>query len=196
MSGQGQPLLKGLLGVIVALLAWTVADSLAEERKPIEQRKQTAQRLLSRETADATDLRARWLEAQSRREALVRRLSADEDVQLARARLYYELRERCARVGLSCSIRLGENRQVPSPSAGTPAPADAVRGGLERLGVQRLQARLSGQVGERGIAELLQTFADDSDLQWRVNRLQLRGKGFELDIERHLMSAGSRVHAD
>lgn len=190
MNWEGQPLLKGLLGVIVALLAWTFADSLAEERKPIEQRKQTAQRLLARDGDDAAGLQARWRDAQARREGLVRRLTADEDVQLARARLYYELRERCSAMGLSCAIRLGESRRPGDAAALASAQPDAGRGGLERLGVQRLQARLSGQLGDRNIAELLQTFADDPVLQWRINRLQVRGKGFELDLERHLMPMG------
>lgn len=52
------------------------------------------------------------------------------------------------------------------------------------MGVQRLQARLSGNLSEQAIQTLLDEFAPGRSEYWRVLQVQVKGHGVELEVER------------
>ncbi len=185
-SLRDRPLL-GLLGLVFSLLAWTVSDVWAEQRSALDQRKATAVRLLSRDALVQKDeLRHAPEAANAQRESLLQRLRIDEGLETARARIYYELREHCVTVKLSCTIRLAEPVKE-SAVAGTGNEA----GTVEALGLQRVRVQVSGSLGDQGIDLLIHALAEDRVAQWRIKQVQLRGRAFELDIERHFVNSAA-----
>lgn len=189
-SLRGRPLL-GLLGLVLAVLVWALADGWAEQRRSLDQRKSTAARLLARESqAGGKDLAEAWLAARTRRAALLQRLQIDEGMETARARLYYELREHCAAVKLSCAIRLANSGKSSA------AEVAAAEGSLEALGIQRIRIQVSGNLGDQDIRALLNSLAGDPAAQWRIKQIQVRGRAFELDVERHLVPGGGQGVGD
>lgn len=191
-SLRNRPLL-GMLGIIVAVLAWTAADAWVVERQALEQRKATAARLLARHSLqEGQGAAIAGLAARTQRDELLQRLRLDEGLETARARVYYELREHCAAVKLSCSIRLADSGSAAGARAGGAGTGTEVTeaGSLEALGIQRLRAQVSGSLAEQDITALLLVLSGDAAAQWRIKQLQLRGRGFELDVERLLVPAG------
>ena len=177
-----KPLL-GLIACVVLMLAWWAGDGWRSERTSIEQRKATAVRLAARLTVAGAGETGRPAQGQQSarklREDLSARLLVNKSLQAARAEVYYELRERCAAVKLRCVIRLSEptSRPAQAQPGSTPAPEGLV-------GVQRLQARLSGNLSEQAIQTLLDEFAPGRSEYWRVLQVQVKGRGFELEVER------------
>lgn len=179
---QGRPLL-GLVACVVAVLAWVSADGWRNKLLELDRRKATAVRLLSRDfQGPDAGLNDALTTASKQREALTHRLAVEEPLETSRARVYYEIKEHCKASGLSCEVRLADVSR-----SGTAAAAPVEPGSLEALGVYSVLARVAGTVGERDITFLLGSLSGDPAGQWRVKQVQVRGRGFELEVERHLI---------
>ncbi len=185
-EGAQQRPLFGLIGCVVALMAWTLADEWHTERSTTEGRKATAVRLLARDFRVGDDhQRELASQLQSRRELLMQRLAIPDSLETGRARVYYELREHCSAVGVTCNIQLSEAGKAAQVASNVAEP-----GSLEALGIRRVLAKVSGSVGNKDVTALLIALANDSKGHWRVRQVQLRGRGFELEVERHMVPNG------
>lgn len=185
-------ILPGLLAMAAAVLLWWQADQLHSQRILAGQSVAAARQLLraERTTVDPAALRTRHLQVQSERRALEQRLTENADMDLLRAQLYYDLRQRCYTVKLNCLIRLAELEGADRPGgAASGAGSDEP---LARLGVRRLRATISGLLGDQDLQDVLTAFSSDEQRVWRVNRVQVKSRAFELDIERLVQPAGGR----
>jgi hypothetical protein len=184
--------LPGLLAIAVAVLLWWQADQLHSRRILAGERVAAARQLLraERTTADPASLRTRRLQLQTERRALEQRLVEHADMGLLRAQLYYDLRERCYAVKLNCLIRLAELEAADRPRGA--ASDTASDDSMARLGVRRLRATISGLLGEQELQDVLAAFSADEQRVWRFNRVQLKTRAFEIDIERLVQPASGR----
>jgi hypothetical protein len=189
--------LPGLLGLVVAIVLWLAGDEIADRVKLQDQQLATAINA-ARRTHDATDIGRLEREAEAatrRRRALEAKLHSDDDIQLIRAKLVYELRLKCAAAAIgSCSVRLSEDTGARAPQTGTAASArtDASADApptLARLGIDKVRAIVYGSFKDREFAALSEALASEAGAQWRVNGLVVRAAAFELDVERHVSSA-------
>jgi hypothetical protein len=200
-SGSGSSgLMPALLGLVAAVLLWWVGDQWREERAPIEAQVATTQRLLAhRETESMQSLERQRELAALLRQALVDRLNSGATMQMARAGLFYEIRQKCYEIKLNCQIRLAEAIPTASPGAGpvtsgaaTNARSNTDADPLLALGIERVRATVSGAVENQDVLELLKVFLTDSKRQWRINRMQIKGQAFEFDLELHVIPARSQ----
>lgn len=198
--------LPALLAVVVAIVLWVAGDELADRVKAQDERLAAAS-LVARRSSDATDLNRLKQDAETartQRRALEDKLRSDDDLQLVRAKMVYELRQKCAAAGVSgCNVRLSEDANAatgqagtgaglaapPRPNAGTvPGAGTAEGASLAKLGVQRVRATLSGSFRDREFVNLSNGLVGETKAQWRINGLVVRAASFELDVERHLWS--------
>lgn len=182
-------MLPGLLALAAAALLWWWAEGWRDERSLVAQRISTTQRLLSSGggAENRKMLEQRQMVLKQARADLQVRLDEEADIQLVRARLFYDLRQRCYEAKLNCLIRLGD------AAAGSKRERSAAEGSedpLAKLGVSRVRATISGQLNEQELADVLSVFMRDDQRVWRFNRVQLKGRVFEIDIERHFQARG------
>ncbi len=183
----------GLLAITAAIVLWLGADELRGHTAQLKQQIGSAQKRIERSSPEA--LEARRAEARllvEERKAILARLKTDENEQMTRARLVYELRQKCDAVPVVCRVRLADlsvglaTRANPGTSAtapaGTPSPKEAV--GLEALGVGRARAVLSGSFKDDELMSLYRQFAQDGSYQWRLNAAVVKANNFEFDVER------------
>ncbi len=181
-------LLPGLLGLAAVALLWWVADGWSRDRETLGQQIATTHRLLQAAPQGAGDysaLEARQQSLKLARTAWQERLADDADLQLVRARMFYDIRQRCYEVKLNCIIRLSEIEA--SGKGGSKATPDS-EDGLSKLGVSRVRATVSGSLGEQELADMLRAFTQDKTRVWRFNRIQIKGRAFEIDLERHVVA--------
>lgn len=214
MAGLSSPIdagappnrLPALLGLVVAIVLWVAGDELADRVKAQDSQLASAQ-LAARRTSDATDLgrlKADAETARAQRRMLEAKLRTDDDVQLIRAKMVYDLRLKCAAAGVtSCNVRLSEDGGASTgtgTAVGAPATAPRVAtsgtsasGGdaptLAKLGVQRVRAIVSGSFRDREFIALSNGLVAEANAQWRINGLVVRAASFELDVERHVWNA-------
>lgn len=188
----GGSMLAGLLAIAAAVLLWWQADHLRSQRTLAEQRLTAARQLLraERTVADPAALRARRAQLQTERQTLEQRLTENADMELLRAQLYYELRQRCYTVKLNCLIRLADLESTEKPKGKTPDAASDDP--ITRLGIRRLRATISGLLGEQDLQDVLAAFTADDKRVWRFNRVQVKTRAFEIDVERLVRPAGER----
>jgi len=188
----GGSMLVGLLAIAAAVLLWWQADHLRSQRTLAEQRVSAARQLLraERAAAEPAGLRARRAQLQTERRTIEQRLTENADMELLRAQLYYELRQRCYTVKLNCLIRLADLESADKPK-GT-APDAASDDPLSRLEIRRLRATISGLLGEQDLQDVLAAFTADEQRVWRFNRVQVKTRAFEIDVERLVRPAGGR----
>lgn len=188
-------LLPGLVCMALAVVMWWAGQSWQEARQASAEQAGTAKRLLAHRSGEsAASLEAQRKVVAERRAVIVHRLGHDESLEMARAGLVYELRQRCYEIKLNCQVRLADGlAATASTSAEASAPGAAKPGApnvdpLAELGVQRVRAVVSGTLDVQEISDLTVLFQRDVEHQWRVNRVQLKAKVFEMDIERHLIA--------
>lgn len=183
--------LPGLLAMVAAVLFWWQGDRFQSERTLVDQQRATSSRLLrgGESVGDAGALEAQRRQARDRRMAIERQLADDADLEMIRARTLYDLRQRCYTVKLNCIIRLSETQA--EPAQGKPATEGDPSSALGKLGVQRARALISGTLAEQDLTDVINAFMTDTDRVWRINRAQVKGRAFELDIERHVRAAGA-----
>lgn len=184
---QRRSTLPGLLGLAAAALLWWFGDQWHAERATVDQQVATTHRLLR---VDASDQERSVLAQQQAalrqaRLAWQERLADDADLQLVRARMFYDLRQRCYDIKLNCLIRLSE---VEASSAKSERAARAEEDPLSALGVNRVRATISGILGEQDLSDVLSAFSKDEHRVWRFNRVQVKARAFEIDIERHVVA--------
>lgn len=173
-----------LVAITSAILLWLGADEL-QQRQPLL-RQQVDQALKRIERSSPAALEARKAEARQladERRAILDRLKSDEDEQMTRARLVYELRQKCDAVPVVCRVRLAD-LSVGLAAARAAGAASAAGGDLEALGVGRARAVLSGSFKDDELMALYRSFGEDPRYQWRLNAAVVRNNNFELDVER------------
>lgn len=178
-----------LLSIIAAIFLWLGADELRQRVQETEQQLSSAAKRVSRGSPQEVAARqneARRIEA--RRQSLAQRLSSAESEQMTRAKLVFELRQKCNAVPVACQVRLADLSNAASLKRGA-AEADAELS-LEGLGVSRARAVLSGNFKAGELIGLYKAFAQDPDAQWKVNALLVKGTSFELDLERLVLRQG------
>lgn len=183
-----------LLAITAAILMWLGADELRAREATLRQQVETAHMRIERSSPAA--LEARQAEARrlgAERQAILERLRSDEDEQMTRARLVFELRQKCDAVPVVCRVRLAD-LSVGLAAARSPGAAASSAGGtggdLESLGVGRARAVLSGSFKDDELMRLYRLFGGDARYQWRLNAAVVRSNNFELDVERLVLYAG------
>lgn len=196
-----QGVLPGLVGIAAAIVMWWLAEPLREQGQGMRSEIATLRSGVSRNGPEPLkDLQIERDAAAARRASLQMRLDSEASLQMARAGLYYDIREKCSSIRLTCLIRLSDTNQ---PTAGAGRTADRARTLNEAtargtdataetdvlldLGVVRARAVVSGNFAEQEPLALVRLFQQDPGAQWRVNRWSIKGSAFELDVERHLI---------
>ncbi|RZJ06916.1 MAG: hypothetical protein EOP39_17810 [Rubrivivax sp.] len=192
-SGAGKSRRLWLLVAITsAILLWLGADELKSRQPMLRQQVDQAIKRIERSSPGA--LEARKAEARQladERRAILDRLKSDENEQMTRARLVYELRQKCDAVPVVCRVRLAD-LSVGLASARAPAGAASAGGSdVEALGVGRARAVLSGTFKDEELMSLYRSFGEDTRYQWRLNATVVRNNNFELDVERLVLYSNS-----
>ncbi len=195
-------MLPALFGVLLAIVFWMLAEGAREDLKGVESQVNTAQRTASRvsDSGETSDLQASLENAQSQKAALTNRLKTTEAAQMIRAKIVYDLRQKCTATGAAvCSVRLADDTIAaarsatgPNPQGSTaPTPGGAGEDKLKLidLGIQKARAIISGSFQSDEIAELGKRLHEDPDAYWRINGIVVRGSTFEFDVERHIITA-------
>lgn len=177
--------LPGLLAFAGAVLLWWQGDQFLGQRHLVDQQIATAKRLLQGQGSGQgrAELEQRRTALRQARTELEQRLTDDGDLELVRARMFYDLRQRCYAVKLNCLIRLSD---LDTTASKTQDSGTAAVDPLAKLGVNRVRATISGLLAEQELGDVLAAFTDDEQRVWHFNRVQLKGRAFELDIERHV----------
>ena len=178
-----------LLSIIAAIFLWLGADELRQRVQETEQQLTSAAKRVSR--GSPQEVAARQNEAkriEARRQSLAQRLSSSESEQMTRAKLVFELRQKCNAVPVACQVRLADLSNAATLKRRA-AEADAELS-LEGLGVSRARAVLFGNFKSSELIGLYKAFAQDPDAQWKVNALLVKGTSFELDLERLVLRQG------
>lgn len=198
-TGRSSGQLLALSAWAVALLLWTYADRLQDERQALEQR-------LSPLTGRSAALRSGDIDSATRsadaaaaqRRAAEQRLKVEQSEQLMRATVLYELRSACAAAGVkSCSVRLSEGNAAAANPADRPKPVSAsasgasANGGLDTLGIGRARAIVSGNLAADELEQIFAILNKQQSAVWRINGFNVRNNSFELDVERHFMAPGA-----
>lgn len=181
-----------LLSVIAAILMWLGADILRERVLETEAQITAASARMSRGSLQEITKRedeVRQLEA--KRQSLAQRLASGETEQMTRAKLVFELRQKCNAVPVVCQIRLADLSNAESSRQRSSATNEEPD--LEALGISRARAVLSGSFKSGELLGLYSVFAQDESSQWKVNALLVKGNSFELDVERLVMRQVERV---
>ena len=182
-----------LLSTIAAILLWLGADELHQRVRETEVQIAAAAKRVSRGSPEEVAARQRQAQqTQARRQGLAQRLASDETEQMTRAKLVFELRQKCNAVPLACQVRLADLSSAETlKQRATEADADL---SLEGLGVSRARAVLSSNFKSNELLDLYKTFAQDPEAQWKVNALVVKGNSFELDVERLVLrQAGKKL---
>ena len=98
-----------LLGFIAAILLWWGADELRVRVREADSQVASAAKRVSRGSANEVAARQREsLALDATRHSLSARLASDESEQMTRAKLVFELRQKCNAVPVSCQVRLAD----------------------------------------------------------------------------------------
>ena len=196
--GDGATTTPALVGIIAAILLWYAAENLRERLPPLTQQLKAAATLVQRGSSpELSGLKSEASKARSERMAIEFRMRSDDTEQMARARLVFDLRQRCGIAKLlGCSVRLSDET---SASRTPPVVDKTSRDGestLESIGINKARAIVSGTFNGDDFVTLINTLRDDGAALWRVNGFVVRGNTFELDVERHIrpasLTAGTR----
>lgn len=195
-------LLPALSGVLLAIGFWMLADIAHEDLKGVESQVSSVQRTANRvsDTGEMISLQTSLENAKTEKAALTARLKTTEPAQMIRAKIVYDLRQKCAATGASvCSVRLADDTIAASgtakgsntgsgvsPAAGT---VDENKLKLIDLGIQKARAIVSGSFQNDEIAEFARRLLADQAARWRINGVVVRGTTFEYDVERHIITA-------
>lgn len=196
--------LPGLVGVLLAMVFWLLADDAREKLEAVESQAD-ATGMTSRRLAvgdQIGDLKERLRRTRVEKDMLTARLQTMESAQMVRARLIFDLRQKCAATGATaCSVRLADDSIGASkPNAAgdnsvTPAISASREGGQPRLadlGVLKARAIVSGQFQGNEVSEFSKHLDDDPTAHWRINGLVVRDRSFEFDVERHIIEKMAR----
>lgn len=197
-------MLPALFGVLLAIVFWMLAEGAREDLQSVELQVSTAQRTASRvsDSGETSSLQASLETAQAQKTALTNRLKTTEPAQMIRAKIIYDLRQKCTATGAAaCSVRLADDTIAAVASApgvnlpGNAAPAvgrpDEGKMKLIDLGIQKARAIISGSFQNDEINQLGKRLQADPDAYWRINGVVVRGTTFEFDVERHIITAPS-----
>lgn len=172
-----------LLSVIASIFLWLGADELQGYTRELEVQMSSAAKRVSRGSPEEVEAqRAQAARLDMARQALLHRLASRESEQMTRAKLVYELRQKCNAVPVACQVRLADLTSAASLRAGAGNAGDEVT--LEGLGVSKARSVLSGSFKTDELFGLYRTFANDADAQWRINAIVVKGNTFEFDVER------------
>ncbi|MEO8280997.1 MAG: hypothetical protein ABI564_14960 [Ideonella sp.] len=197
-------LLPALFSVLLAIGFWTLADTARVDLRGVESQVSSVQRTASRVSDDGemVSLQASLENAKTQKAALMDRLQTTEPAQMIRAKIVYDLRQKCAATGAAvCSVRLADDTiATPGPTNGSnPSSAVSPAAGatdenkvkLIDLGIQKARAIVSGSFQNDEIAEFARRLLADPDAYWRINGVVVRGTTFEYDVERHIIALPS-----
>ncbi len=198
-AGERPSMLPALFGVLLAIVFWMLADVARERLQGMEIQVAAAGRTANRvdDTVEADRLQQSLALAQGERAALTARLQTAEGAQMVRAKLVYDLRQKCASTGASvCNVRLADDTIAATASTTSPtstrpssgagaAPDDKAK--LIDLGIQKARAIISGSFQNDELAQLAALLHADSNAYWRINGVVVRGTTFEFDVERHMI---------
>ncbi|MBB2484218.1 hypothetical protein H5407_03155 [Mitsuaria sp. WAJ17] len=187
---QMTPRTVALIGMVFAILCWWKADELQSTIQGLNSRMAQAQKRIARATPEA--LAQRQQEARSLtqlRERTLASLRTNENQHMTRARLIYDLRQKCDAVPLTCQVRLADLSESLKSMKSGQTGADSAPASLDALGVGRARAVVMTTFKGGELDALLGQFNTDSTAQWRVNGLVIRNNGVELDIERLVLTS-------
>jgi hypothetical protein len=175
-----------LLSMIAAIIMWWGADELRQRVRETDVQLASAAKRVSRGSAQEVSAQqdeARRVEVKRRN--LAERLASGESEQMTRAKLVFDLRQKCHAVPLVCQVRLADLSSAESLRQRATDTAGELS--LETLGISRARAVLSGNFKSGELLGLYTTFAQDVDAQWKINALVVKGNSFELDVERLIL---------
>ena len=198
-DGDAATTTPALVGIIAAILLWYTAENLREKLPPLTQQLKAAAALVQRgSTPELSSLKSEAGKARSERMAIEFRMRSDDTEQMARARLVFDLRQRCGTAKLpGCAVRLADETSASRvPVAAADKAAREGEATLESIGINKARAIISGTFAGDDFITLINTLRDDGAALWRVNGFVVRGNTFELDVERHIrpssVTAGTR----
>ncbi len=172
-----------LLGLVAAIFVWLQADDMTQRAHDVQNQLGAAAKRVSRGSAqDVEAKRAELRQVEALRQAMMQRLQSDESEQMTRAKLVFELRQKCNAIPLACQVRLADlsnAEDLKRRAADTSAEMS-----LESIGVSRARAVLSGAFKPQELLSLYAAFAEDPTAQWKINGLLVKGNSYELDVER------------
>ncbi len=197
-NSERPSMLPTLLGILLAIVFWMLAQDARDTLPRIELQIDAAARTANRaENSDeAGSLQARLAVAQAEKASLESRLRTADSAQMVRAKMVYDLRQKCAASGATaCNVRLADDTIAAPTTAGSPAAAGARKDEKIRLidlGVQKARAVISGSFQNNELVDLSRQLDSDPDAYWRINGVAVRGSTFELDVERHIITAAGK----
>ncbi len=187
---QMTPRAAALIGMVLAILCWWKADELEATLQGLSTRAVQAQKRIERATPEA--LAQRQQEARSLaelRERTLASLRTNENQHMTRARLIYDLRQKCDAVPVTCQVRLADLAESLKTVKSAPTGADNAPASLDALGVGRARAVLTTTFKAGELDALLDLFNTDASAQWRINGLVIRNNTVELDVERLVLTS-------
>ncbi len=175
-----------LVGFVAAILLWLGADELKNGSQELKAQLGLAERRIQHGSPEELALQRRNAQQlEAARQQLLTRLASNESEQMTRAKLVYELRQKCNAVPTSCQIRLAELTSTSGVKREVDANGDPT---LESLGIRRARAILSGSFQTDELMRLYRQFTEDTQAQWRLNSVVVKGNEYELDIERLVLA--------
>lgn len=190
-SGALPPRLSGLLALVAAILVWYGWVEVSDQLEATAASAATLHKLERRGVVSAReDLAQARRYASQQRQGLERRLRSVRTEQMLRAEAFYEFRQKCQEVQMTCLIKL--ITPVDGSAAGEAGSTVPESEPLEELNIRRIRVLVSGNLGKSDIQGLLDLVRKDPHKQWRVNELKVKRSVFELDVEQHVMASPSR----
>ena len=203
-AAPSSSLMPALLCVVAAILLWLAAEDARERLAPLQLQTKAATALAKRAGSvqgNEALLKQSAAQAHQERTELERRLLSQDPPQLIRARMVYDLRQRCeASLAQNCNVRLSEDttsgptsaessRSSPVTPAGGKGPARQPV--LEDLGIVKSRAIIYGTFQKDELLQITNGLNKDPSAHWRINGVTVKGNVFELDVERHMRTAGA-----
>ena len=189
-AGSTSGLMPALLCVVAAILLWLAAEDAREKLAPLQLQIKSATALSQRAASaqgNEAQLKALAERASHERQVMESRLLTKESPQLVRAKMVYDLRQRCAAaLAQNCNVRLSEDStSTPSlPATGPKAPARLPV--LDDLGIVKSRAIINGSFQKDELLQIANSLSADPAAHWRINGVTVKGNVFELDVERHM----------
>jgi hypothetical protein len=192
-SGSSPSFMPALLCVVASILLWLAAEDAREKLPPLQGQITAAQTLsLRAQSAQGNEAQLKQLAqlAQQERTAIEKRLLTAEAPQLVRAKMVYDLRQRCAAtLAQNCSVRLSEDTIASTTLAAVGSKGPARAPSLDDLGIVKSRATVSASFQKDELAQMANSLSADPSAHWRINGLTVKGNVFELDVERHMRQA-------
>lgn len=193
-AGSSSSLMPALLCVVATILLWVAAEDAREKLTPLQLQIRSASALYQRAaSAQGNEAQLKQLaeRAQQDRRALETRLLTEESPQLVRAKMVYDLRQRCAAtLAQNCGVRLSEDSTSATGQAlAVSSKAPARLPVLDDLGIVKSRAIVNGSFQKDELLQIANSLSADPAAQWRINGVTVKGNVFELDVERHMRQA-------